>query len=64
LYDNLYPSRIIVGRPEGDERLDQAARTFAQLLVEGAIGDGTETASETSTKNIIHHTSNIIIHNS
>ena len=37
LYDNLYPSRIIVGRPEGDERLDQVARTFAQLLVEGAI---------------------------
>ena len=37
LYDNLYPSRIIVGRPEGDERLDQAARTFANLLVEGAI---------------------------
>ena len=27
LYDNLYPSRIIVGRPEGDERLDQAAHT-------------------------------------
>ena len=38
LYDNLYPSRIIVGRPEGDERLEQAAHTFAQLLVEGAIG--------------------------
>ena len=37
LYDNLYPSRIIVGRPEGDERLDEAARTFANLLVEGAI---------------------------
>ena len=38
LYDNLYPSRIIVGRPEGDDRLDKAARTFANLLVEGAIG--------------------------
>ena len=38
LYDNLYPSRIIVGRPEGDERLEEAARTFAQLLVQGAIG--------------------------
>ena len=37
LYDNLYPSRIIVGRPEGDARLDEAARTFANLFVEGAI---------------------------
>jgi len=37
LYDNLYPSRIIVGRPGGDTRLDEAARTFANLLVEGAI---------------------------
>lgn len=37
LYDNLYPSRIIVGRPEGDDRLDKAAHTFAALLQEGAI---------------------------
>ena len=37
LYDNLYPSRIIVGRPEGDARLEEAARTFAQMLQEGAI---------------------------
>ena len=37
LYDNLYPSRIIVGRPEGDARLEEAARTFADLLKEGAI---------------------------
>ncbi len=36
LYDNLYPSRIIVGRPEGDARLDEAAHTFAALLQEGA----------------------------
>ena len=37
LYDNLYPSRIIVGRPEGDARLEEAAQTFAALLKEGAI---------------------------
>jgi len=37
LYDNLYPSRIIVGRPEGDERLDKAAHTFAALLQQGAV---------------------------
>jgi UDPglucose 6-dehydrogenase len=37
LYDNLYPSRIIVGRPAGDKRLDEAAHTFAGLLQHGAI---------------------------
>ena len=37
LYDNLYPSRIIVGRPEGDARLEEAARTFATLLQEGKL---------------------------
>lgn len=37
LYDNLYPSRIIVGRPEGDHRLDEAAHTFAALLQDGAV---------------------------
>ncbi|MBE5925411.1 MAG: nucleotide sugar dehydrogenase [Lachnospiraceae bacterium] len=37
LYDNLYPSRIIVGAPLEDERLANAARKFAGLLSEGAI---------------------------
>lgn len=37
LYDNLYPSRIIVGRPEGDVRLEEAAKTFAALLQQGAL---------------------------
>lgn len=37
LYDNLYPSRIIVGTDMEDERLVQAAHTFAALLQEGAI---------------------------
>lgn len=43
LYDNLYPSRIIVGRPEGDKRLDEAAHTFASLLQEGAIKENVDT---------------------
>ncbi|NLL93369.1 MAG: nucleotide sugar dehydrogenase [Clostridiales bacterium] len=42
LYDNLYPSRIIVGAPLDDERLSQKARTFAELLKQGAIKEDVE----------------------
>ena len=37
LYDNLYPSRIIVGTKTNDTRLAEAAKTFAELLQEGAL---------------------------
>jgi len=43
LYDNLYPSRIIVGRPEGDTRLEEAAYKFAALLQQGAIKENIDT---------------------
>ena len=42
LYDNLYPSRIIVGVPVGNRRLEKAAQTFAGLLQEGAIKEDVE----------------------
>jgi len=43
LYDNLYPSRIIVGTPKDDLFLEQKARQFAQLLQEGAIKENVPT---------------------
>jgi UDPglucose 6-dehydrogenase len=43
LYDNLYPSRIIVGTDPNDARLVEAAHTFAHLLQEGAIKENIDT---------------------
>lgn len=37
LYDNLYPSRIVVGIPKNDDRIKQRAEIFANLLQEGAV---------------------------
>ena len=43
LYDNLYPSRIIIGTDMEDERLDGAARIFAQMLQESAVKENIDT---------------------
>lgn len=43
LYDNLYPSRIIVGTDLNDEKLVEAAHTFASLLQQGAIKENIDT---------------------
>lgn len=43
LYDNLYPSRIIVSTDKNDSQLDKAAKTFAALLQEGAFKEDIDT---------------------
>ena len=60
LYDNLYPSRIIVGAPSAElsddaTGLAQCARTFASLLVQGAIGNGNDDALKPDSEFIIQH---------
>ncbi len=50
LYDNLYPSRIIVGTDMQDEQLVKAANTFAQLLQEGALKEHIDTLIMGSTE--------------
>ena len=43
LYDNLYPSRIIVGYPKGNEKVEAMAHKFAELLLQGAIKENIDT---------------------
>ncbi len=50
LYDNLYPSRIIVGADMGDERLAEKARVFARLLQESCLKEDVETLFMGSTE--------------
>ena len=50
LYDNLYPSRIIVGYPGGNEKMEKAAHIFAELLQQGAIKEDIATLFMNSTE--------------
>ena len=47
LYDNLYPSRIIIGYDQTDKELEVKAKQFAELLVEGAIGSSADSSLST-----------------
>ena len=63
LYDNLYPSRIIVGSPSADESdlsdmLAEKARLFASLLLQGAIGHPQDSQSNTTPDNFQFSISN------
>ena len=55
LYDNLYPSRIIVSIDETDETLTEAAHTFAALLQEGALKENIDTLFMGFTEERMHH---------
>ena len=50
LYDNLYPSRIIVSTVKDNEKLNEAAHTFAKLLQEGAVKENIDTLFMGSTE--------------
>ena len=50
LYDNLYPSRIIVGVPTGSEAMEGAAKQFAQMLKDGAIKEDVPVLLTSSTE--------------
>ena len=47
LYDNLYPSRIIIGYDQTDKELEAKAKQFAEILVEGAIGPSADSSLST-----------------
>ena len=51
LYDNLYPSRIIVGYDHSDPHLEERAHRFAQLLVEGALGPSKDASAHLEVRN-------------
>ena len=50
LYDNLHPSRIVVGRPKGGCATEEDAKLFASLLIEGALEENTPVLFTNSTE--------------